>query len=261
MTLNNEFLISYIHVSNYLAQHVPAMKSIVNTVLIFGFCIYSANTSAQGNPQGFLRELFRTLEVKDSIAYLKANLSIDDLQNIFPGDSNIVEFNLSKDSLNKAIREEYEFHICSVDFRHHLQGLEDLAGKNGIFQFLDLKYKIEKSPQIQFPSLKATIYFKSSNNYFRWDIQEAVFLHDQWKLAASGAMNVVYDTSIFRQDKKMISAFGTFGSATDKVTTFTIGDTTFQEVTIIVEEEVDDLPPPPPPPPPPPKGVIKKKKK
>jgi hypothetical protein len=188
---------------------------------------------AQGNPALTLKNFYSTIQKSDTAAFIKYFLSSQQIKEILNS--------VMSDTLNVAVEEPgsidgYKNHLIRNEYDKIKMAAGHLKLDLGKATFSCVKYEIVNEPQYLFPSFKGSIFIQSSEKFYELQIEEAVFIEDNWKIIKAGNLQLLMDTSILKKNKEKLTAFNSINFE--------------MKVSEIKVEEINHLPPPPPPPPP-----------
>ena len=202
--------------------------------LILMFLLAGVTSFAQGNETGFLNNIFKAIQSRDSNEFQKYHMNSRDLQDVLTEFQRLEAEKRGKDDALPRSPDPtgYEKIVRSLVFSPLLKRIDSLTEKQTTLQFVEVQYQVVKSPYIVYPSLKGVIYFKGAGKDYQIPIDEAIYINGQWKIATLGTPGPVSAATVSHAGNAKVTAFGF-------INTVTITE-------VLIEEYVADEPTPPP---------------
>lgn len=221
------------------------MKKIYLILLFTGI---GSRCFAQHEPAVFFKGLFDCIKNADSVGFANRFLSGGQFRLLAQAQLKVKIIN--QDSLDNTADDDTAFRsrLAKAISQRFLKKLDSLHIERASMQYLDYSYQQERDTSVLCTSLKGALYFKSGNNYYQWNIGEAILIKGVWKVIDPGKIDNLKHHEFLTSSPQRITVFNSLKTA------------------IKVKAVVLQPPPPinkqmPPPPPPEPKKKKKAKQK
>lgn len=187
---------------------------------------------AQDIHSNFLKEVFKSVQQKDTAAFLRNNMSHKDLREI-------VKLATSADSITepsqppgKSVEKMHEEFLLDSSFNKLINEAKSLGLDLSKSVYHDCKYQVLKDPSILIPSLTGSVYFKKDSTLYELKVREALWIDGKWKVNSFGDISVLNDSILYKTTNSKLSAFGSLDIKTEVIS-------------ITVERDQPIEPPPP----------------
>jgi len=180
------------------------MRKFYLLLILTSICFRCA---AQHEPVDFFKDLFNSLKNADSAGFTNSFLS--DTQFGLLAEAQLKTKTINQDSLDNAPINgpDFRLRLATALSQRLLKKLDSLHLDRTSMHFLDYRYEQVRDTGVLCTSLKGAVYFKSRDNYYQWNIGEAILVKGIWKLIDPGVIDSLKHYEFLTSSPRQFTVF------------------------------------------------------